>query len=646
MAIPILNNLLLNGNQLLDMRLEVLGADPASALSGRLIYNSAVKAVKFHDGTAWHALMAERSFYIGTTAVQGSSAPQALTGITDLTATGTMTAAGFKVSGGTSASVLTADGGTASISSLSVGSASGLASAVSLTIGSSAEKTFKNGGDKLTFTLAEIGVDGKYLPLTGGTLTGAVTLTGGSDDRYARVDSYGFRFFQPSNNGIATFYGLANPDDDENLFGFGLMGGRKAASYAWIGTEHNDNVVRVYTNGNVGIGHNLVPAYKLDVAGTLRATGLATFEGGIKIGDATITWDAANGMLKFDKGMYSTEQVAAGGKGTSGGGGTSYERLDSWADYTPAKAGDVLSAALGYELHTQVSDLMSGSATNLVVSGSGNAVASLSKSGTTLTAAMGSFAPLGADGKIPLSYLSDAITGQMVYGGTLGSGAVATLSTNAKSTLGTTAATITLTNDTAATTGYKANEGMYYIVSAAQTFAGLALGVGDWLVATADGWRKIDNTDSVTSVAGQTGAVTLAGMGLDTAVTSISASGNTLSWRNIAGSTGSFANTWRGIQNSLTSDSTTDSLAAAQGKALKGMVDAKPAYHSYTIAKGATSYSTTEDFTAMPAVTLYDASGNVVLTDIQCVSGTNKKKLTVTFASATATAMTLVAVGN
>ncbi len=43
-------------------------------------------------------------------------------------------------------------------------------------------------------------------------------------------------------------------------------------------------------------------------------------------------------------------------------------------------------------------------------------------------------------------------------------------------------------------------------------------------------------------------------------------------------------NTWRGIQNNLTSDSTSDSLSAAQGKALKGLVDSKAASshtHSY-----------------------------------------------------------------
>ena len=41
--------------------------------------------------------------------------------------------------------------------------------------------------------------------------------------------------------------------------------------------------------------------------------------------------------------------------------------------------------------------------------------------------------------------------------------------------------------------------------------------------------------------------------------------------------------TWRGIQNNLTSDSTTDSLSAAQGKVLKGLVDGKAASgHTHT----------------------------------------------------------------
>ena len=45
-------------------------------------------------------------------------------------------------------------------------------------------------------------------------------------------------------------------------------------------------------------------------------------------------------------------------------------------------------------------------------------------------------------------------------------------------------------------------------------------------------------------------------------------------------------NTWRGIQNNLTSDSTTDSLSAAQGKALKALVDDKAASsHGHSISQ-------------------------------------------------------------
>ena len=42
-------------------------------------------------------------------------------------------------------------------------------------------------------------------------------------------------------------------------------------------------------------------------------------------------------------------------------------------------------------------------------------------------------------------------------------------------------------------------------------------------------------------------------------------------------------NTWRGIQNNLTSDSTSDSLAAAQGKALKALIDAHTATTHLTL---------------------------------------------------------------
>lgn len=110
-------------------------------------------------------------------------------------------------------------------------------------------------------------------------------------------------------------------------------------------------------------------------------------------------------------------------------------------------------------------------------------------------------ASLDSSGKVPLSQISDAVLGQLVYGGTVNASGVATLSTNAKTKLGVTSATVTLTNNTS-TYGYTKCEGLYFIMSADSTFASLDLKVGDWLIATAAGWKKIDNTDAVTGVKG------------------------------------------------------------------------------------------------------------------------------------------------
>ena len=54
------------------------------------------------------------------------------------------------------------------------------------------------------------------------------------------------------------------------------------------------------------------------------ATGLVKMQQGLQIGDCTISWDAANNMLKFDKGLYSEGGVSARGINTNAGGsGTS-----------------------------------------------------------------------------------------------------------------------------------------------------------------------------------------------------------------------------------------------------------------------------------------------------------------------------------
>ena len=66
-----------------------------------------------------------------------------------------------------------------------------------------------------------------------------------------------------------------------------------------------------------------------------------------------------------------------------------------------------------------------------------------------------------------------------------------------------------------------------------------------------------------------------------TYIKGLSVSGRTITYTKGDGNTGTITtqdtDTWRGIQNNLTSDSTTDSLSAAQGKALKTLVDGKAA---------------------------------------------------------------------
>ena len=53
MAVVFLNNLDLNGNQLLNARLQNLASDPGSADAGDIIYNTTSNVFKYYNGSAW-----------------------------------------------------------------------------------------------------------------------------------------------------------------------------------------------------------------------------------------------------------------------------------------------------------------------------------------------------------------------------------------------------------------------------------------------------------------------------------------------------------------------------------------------------------------------------------------------------------------
>jgi hypothetical protein len=132
-------------------------------------------------------------------------------------------------------------------------------------------------------------------------------------------------------------------------------------------------------------------------------------KGALRIGDISIEEDKANGGLKISGGVYATKYVSALGlatgnlSGGSSGGGTAYDRLDAWADYTTDKAGYVLSAGLGADLNSRVganatsinsilsrlNSLEGGGTTSVTVTGSGNAITDISKGGTAIIATKG-----------------------------------------------------------------------------------------------------------------------------------------------------------------------------------------------------------------------------------------------------------------
>lgn len=105
---------------------------------------------------------------------------------------------------------------------------------------------------------------------------------------------------------------------------------------------------------------------------------LINFLKGVTIGDIKISYDEKNGALALTRvsgsdkkaNLYATGGLTAFGAGSAQGsgsesGGTSYERLDRWSDYTTAKAAAVLSAFLGNNLNERLKRVEAGALTSV-----------------------------------------------------------------------------------------------------------------------------------------------------------------------------------------------------------------------------------------------------------------------------------------
>lgn len=119
-------------------------------------------------------------------------------------------------------------------------------------------------------------------------------------------------------------------------------------------------------------------------------------------------------------------------------------------------------------------------------------------------------------------------------------------------------------------------------------------------------WSNVSGKPTIPSVGN--GTVTITQNGVNKGSFTMNQSGNTT----IALTDN---NTWRGIQNNLTSDSTTDSLSAAQGKVLKGLVDGKAASshtHNYLPLSGGVIKNNFGDSTINPGqLVIHNDDGTV-----------------------------------
>ena len=222
--------------------------------------------------------------------------------------------------------------------------------------------------------------------------------------------SYGFFMY---NDGNSSYFLLTNKDDQYGNYNSlrplainnstGAVTMSNGTNIGGILNVTNTTDATTTTAAAIKTAGGLAVAKQLRVGGaatlssSLYVTGSATFMGGIRIGDYWLRSTADGLELSHatsgkTAGLYATGFLSSMGlnPGTGeGGGGSDYDRLDAWDDYSADKAGYVLSAKLGNDLNTRVKSLEGGSALTVTTTGSGNAVTSVAKSGTAITVTKG-----------------------------------------------------------------------------------------------------------------------------------------------------------------------------------------------------------------------------------------------------------------
>lgn len=285
-------------------------------------------------------------------------------------------------------------------------------------------------GDVATYQyLKKVLADGVETEINGGLiLTNLIALR---DPETKRVESgiNGVIDKTAKGNGIATWWG--GYMNDGEVVGFDKKedyskqaatslvrfdgSGYMANGAIWWGTDgkvHADPTSFIISEKNLGAYLTFFePTWKAGSAGTsvadlvslkpnapfskLGVSGDATFEGAISFHGIKLTYDSTNKAIKIDGNLYATGGITAYGAGasTTGGGGGLNGSVKSYSNalkLTSESLSEIASAYSIKALDTRISSLEGGSATAISVSGSGNAVTSVTKNGTTISVVKGS----------------------------------------------------------------------------------------------------------------------------------------------------------------------------------------------------------------------------------------------------------------
>lgn len=285
-------------------------------------------------------------------------------------------------------------------------------------------------GDVSTYQyLKKVLADGVETEINGGLiLTSLIALR---DHETKRVESgiNGVIDKTAKGNGIATWWG--GYMNDGEVVGFDKKedyskqaatslvrfdgSGYMANGAIWWGTDgkvHADPTSFIISEKNLGAYLTFFePTWKSGSAGTsvadlvslkpnapfskLGVSGDATFEGTISFHGIKLTYDSTNKAIKIDGNLYATGGITAYGAGasTTGGGGGLNGSVKSYSNalkLTSESLSEIASAYSIKALDSRISSLEGGSATAISVSGSGNAVTSVTKNGTTISVVKGS----------------------------------------------------------------------------------------------------------------------------------------------------------------------------------------------------------------------------------------------------------------